>query len=178
LEGHALTWWESHTETLRLEGEARVTKWEDFKALIKSQFYPIGYMEDQWIQWHYFRQKLGQSMQEYTTESRKMTIMLVSLQRTTEFRKMTIMLGISPKNPDVLLKYLGGLHLHLREKVMLFKPKTMDEACVQAQYLENICLKRAQSSGLKQKEQQETYKEWKKKKKWVKDKKTTTTTHQ
>ena len=36
LEGHALTWWESHTKTLRLEGDPLVTKWEDFKTLIKS----------------------------------------------------------------------------------------------------------------------------------------------
>jgi hypothetical protein len=49
LEGHALTWWEIHMETLRLEGDPLVTKWEDFKTLIKSQFYPIGYVEDQWI---------------------------------------------------------------------------------------------------------------------------------
>jgi hypothetical protein len=33
LEGHALTWWESHTETLRLEGDPPVTKWKDFKTL-------------------------------------------------------------------------------------------------------------------------------------------------
>jgi hypothetical protein len=38
------------------------------------------------------------------------------------------MLGISPKNLDVLLKYLGGLHSHLRRQVMLFKPRTIDEA--------------------------------------------------
>jgi hypothetical protein len=50
LEGHALTWWEIHTKTLRLEGDPPVTRWEDFKTLIKSQFYPIGYVEDQWIQ--------------------------------------------------------------------------------------------------------------------------------
>jgi hypothetical protein len=84
-------------ETLRLEGDPLVTRWEDFKTLIKSQFYPIGYVEDQWIWWHYFRQRQGQSVHEYTTE----------------FRKMAIMLGISPKNPYVLLKYLGGLHSHL-----------------------------------------------------------------
>jgi hypothetical protein len=36
LEGHALTWWEIHMETLRLEGDPPVTKWEDFKTLIKS----------------------------------------------------------------------------------------------------------------------------------------------
>jgi len=46
LDGHALTWWEIHMETLRLEGDPPVTKWEDFKTLIKSQFYPIGHVED------------------------------------------------------------------------------------------------------------------------------------
>lgn len=114
LEGHALTWWESHMETLRLEEEPLVAEWEDFKTIINSYFYPIGYVEDQWIRWHYFRQNLGQSLQEYTTE----------------FKKMAIMLGISPKNPNVLLKYLEGLHRHLCEQVMLFKPKSVEEACV------------------------------------------------
>jgi hypothetical protein len=95
LEGHALTQ-EIHTKTLRLEGDSLVTMWEDFKTLIKSQFYPIEYVKDQWIRWHYFKQRQGQSVQEYTSE----------------FRKMKIMLGISPKNPDVLLKYIGDLHSH------------------------------------------------------------------
>jgi hypothetical protein len=49
---------------------------------------------------------------------------------TTKFRKKAIMLGISPKNPNVLLKYLGGLHSHLRRQVMLFKPRIVDEAYV------------------------------------------------
>ena len=62
---------------------------------------------------------------------------------------MAIMLGISPENPDVLLKYLGRLHRDLREQVMFSKPKSMDDTCVQAQYLENIALKREQSSGSK-----------------------------
>ena len=55
-------------------------------------------------------------MQEYTTES----------------KKMAILLGISPKNVDVLLNYLGGLHIHLINQVILFIPNTIDEACVQA----------------------------------------------
>jgi hypothetical protein len=60
---------------------------------------------------------------------------------------------------------------------MLFKPKTVDEACVQAQYLENIGHKKGQPSGSKQKEHQDASKEGKKK--WKgKDKKMTTTTHQ
>ena len=93
-----------------------MTKREDFQTIINSQFYPIRYVDDQWIWWHYFRQKASQSVQEYTIE----------------FRKMAIMLHISPKNPNVLLKYLGGLQRHLREQVMFFKPKSVDEACVQA----------------------------------------------
>jgi hypothetical protein len=84
-------------ETLRLEGDSLITMWEDLETLIKFQFYPIGYVEDQWIRWHYLRKRQGQSIQEYTTE----------------FRKMAIMLGISPKNPYVLLKYLGGLRSHI-----------------------------------------------------------------
>jgi hypothetical protein len=52
-------------ETLRLEGDPLVTRWEDFKTLIKSQFYPIEDVEDQWIRWHYFKQKQGKSVHEY-----------------------------------------------------------------------------------------------------------------
>jgi hypothetical protein len=58
---------------------------------------------------------------------------------------MDIMLGIYPKNPYVLIKYLWGLHSHLRKHVILFKPRIMDEACVQAQYLENIGPKEGES---------------------------------
>jgi hypothetical protein len=36
LEGHALNWWKSHTDTLSLEGDPLVTRWEDLKTLIKS----------------------------------------------------------------------------------------------------------------------------------------------
>lgn len=53
---------------------------------------------------------------------------------------------------------------------MLFKPKMVDEVCVHAQYVDNIGLKIAQSSGLNQKKQQDTCKEGKKKEIWGKDK--------
>jgi hypothetical protein len=65
---------------------------------------------------------------------------------------MEIMLGIAPKSLYVLLKYLGGLHSHLKKQVILFKPRTMDKACVHAQYMENIGHKKGQPSGSKQKE--------------------------
>jgi hypothetical protein len=49
-------------ETLRLEGDPPVTRWENFKTFIKSQFYPIRYVEDEWIQRHYFKKKQGKSV--------------------------------------------------------------------------------------------------------------------
>jgi hypothetical protein len=61
---------------------------------------------------------------------------------------------------------------------MLFKPRTMDEACVQAQYLENIGHKKGQPSGSKQKEHQGASKMGRKKWKEGKDKKTTANAHQ
>lgn len=73
---------------------------------------------------------------------------------------MTIMLGIYPMNLYVL-KYLGVLNRHLQNQVILFNPRSVDEACVQAQYLEKIGLKKGKSSGSKQKEQQDASKEGK-----------------
>jgi hypothetical protein len=47
LESDALAWWEIHMKTLRLEGDPLVTRWEDFKTIIMSQFHNIRYVEDQ-----------------------------------------------------------------------------------------------------------------------------------
>jgi hypothetical protein len=88
------------------------------------------------------------------------------------------MLGISPKNRDALLKYLGGLHSHFQKQWMLFKPRTMDEACVQEQYLENLGHMKGKPRNSKQKEQQEASKEGKKKWKGGKDKNMVANAHQ
>jgi hypothetical protein len=74
---------------------------------------------------------------------------------------MDIMLGISPKDLDVHLKYLGCLHSHLQKKVMLFNPKTIDESYVKEQYLENMGHKKGQPIGSKQKEHHDASKEGK-----------------
>lgn len=66
-----------------------------------------------------------------------------------KIKKLAIMLGISPKNVNVLLKYVGGPHIHLWKKMMMFKHIPMDEASVHAQYLENKGLKKGKSSGFK-----------------------------
>jgi hypothetical protein len=95
--GHALLWWESYVDALRIGKKPMVMKWEDFKALLKSQFYPIGYEEEQLMKWQYLLQEQGQGVQEYTYE----------------FRRQAIWLGISLEEPGVVMKYLGGLFSHI-----------------------------------------------------------------
>jgi len=62
---------------------------------------------------------------------------------------MENMVGISPKNLDVLLKYLEGLHIRLCNKFMFFKLKIIEEECVQEQYIETIGNKKWKPSGSK-----------------------------
>ena len=52
-----------------------------------------------------------------------------------------------------LNKYLGALHSHIQRQVMYSKPKTIGEACNQAQYIKGD-KKRMQSGALKREEQQ------------------------
>ena len=59
------------------------------------------------------------------------------------------MLGIIPKNMDVFPKYLGGPHSHLRSQEMLFKPRVIDEDCVQRHYLDIIDKQKGQLGGSK-----------------------------
>ena len=63
-------------KALRMEGDLPISKWEDFKTLITSQFYHIGYVEDRWIYCRYSKKRKGQSVQDYTTKVRKLAIML------------------------------------------------------------------------------------------------------
>ena len=111
----------------KFESDQLVIRWQEFKTFIMSYFYPIRYVQTQWIHWNYFRKRKSQNVQE----------------QITEFKKMAIM-GISPKNPYVLLKYLGGLNNHIWRQVILFNYRFIDEAYVQAQHLENIGQKKGQ----------------------------------
>jgi hypothetical protein len=61
---------------------------------------------------------------------------------------------------------------------MFFKPRKVDEACVQEQYVENTGHTKGKPSGFKKKEHHEASKEGKKKWKGGKDKKMKTIAHQ
>eukprot|EP00253_Pinus_taeda_P024739 PITA_24739 len=55
---------------------------------------------------------------------------------TQEFRKRTLILGISLDSPETLLKYIGGLHSYMRHTILMFNPTSIDEVSVQATDLE------------------------------------------
>jgi murein tripeptide amidase MpaA len=45
-------------------------------------------------------------------------------------------MGVSLKITNILVKYLGALLHQIHRQMMLFRPNTIDEANIQAQYLE------------------------------------------
>jgi hypothetical protein len=55
---------------------------------------------------------------------------------TIELKKRAIQLGVSLKILEKLMKYLGALHYPVQRQLMLFKPKSVDEASVEVQYFE------------------------------------------
>ncbi|GJR36909.1 hypothetical protein Tco_1212593 [Tanacetum coccineum] len=71
LTSHALAWWNAQLKMTR----DRIT-WNEFKRLLRQEYYPMGYSQDRWSRWHNLRQQRGQSVQEYTTEFRRLAVML------------------------------------------------------------------------------------------------------
>lgn len=55
---------------------------------------------------------------------------------TSDFQKKSIQMGKGVADRDLLMEYVSGLHSHLRKPVLLAKLANVDEACMQAHYLE------------------------------------------
>jgi len=77
-------------------------------------------MQQAMMSWQTLHQLKGQSVQSYTQE----------------FRKSTLILGISSDSPETLLNYICGLHSYLRHTIPMFNPTSIDEVSVQATHLE------------------------------------------
>lgn len=77
-------------------------------------------MQQAMMSWKTLRWLKGQSVQGYTQE----------------FRKRSLMLGISLDSPETLLKYIGGLHSYMRHTIVMFNPTSIDEVSIQATHLE------------------------------------------
>ena len=55
---------------------------------------------------------------------------------TDGFQKMALMLDIPLQTQETLMKYIGGLLVHIRNTVFMFGPTNLDEVSVQATYIE------------------------------------------
>jgi hypothetical protein len=51
---------------------------------------------------------------------------------TDGFRKMALMLDIPLQTQETLMKYIGGLSMHIRKNVFMFGPTNLDEVSFQA----------------------------------------------
>jgi hypothetical protein len=91
-----------------------VSSWIDFIVAIKRQFYPLAYMKKAIMDWQNFRQAKGKSLQIFTQE----------------FRRRSLVLGIDLSSQETLLKYIGALHSYLRHTILMFNPSNLDEVCV------------------------------------------------
>ena len=116
----SLLQWESYVDELRIGIKLKVMKWEDFKALLKSQFYPIFYEEKHLMKWKYIQQEQGQGVQEYTLE----------------FQNKSIHIGISLEDPRVVVKYLGGIFGHIQRKLQFLNVKIINDASKKVLYIE------------------------------------------
>ena len=72
------------------------------------------------MDWKNFRQLKGKSVQDYTHE----------------FRRRSLIFGINLYSQENFLKYVRGLHSYLRHTILMFNPTKIDEVCVQAAHLE------------------------------------------
>jgi Retrotransposon gag protein len=86
--------------------------WEKFTLLIRKEFYPMGFKEDRWSRWHSLRQRRDQSVQDYTTE----------------FRRLAISLGVSLNESSALMKYISGLQQQIGTELRLFPVQDVSSA--------------------------------------------------
>jgi hypothetical protein len=120
LESETLIWWEAKTrEDMKKHGKV-LSSWNYFIVALKRKFYPLSYMQKAIMDWKNFRQAKGKTVQRYTQE----------------FRRRSLILDIDLSSQETLLKYIGGLHSYLRHTIHMFNPTNIDEVCVQANYLE------------------------------------------
>ncbi|GJT11122.1 hypothetical protein Tco_0858164 [Tanacetum coccineum] len=108
LTSHALAWWNAQ---LKMTRDEEIT-WNEFKRLLRQEYYPMGYSQDRWSRWHNLRQQRGQSVQEYTTE----------------FRRLAVMLGISTAYENVFTKYVAGLQRQIQNELRMYSLEDISSA--------------------------------------------------
>ena len=105
--------------------------WNKFKELLRKQFYPVGFLEERWYKWYGLRQRVNQTVQEYTTE----------------FQQQAMVLNIATEEYSVFMKYMVGLSDHIRKEMRLFTVESIAEASVKAIALEGKQKKGNEAKG-------------------------------
>ncbi|KAA8542785.1 hypothetical protein F0562_023937 [Nyssa sinensis] len=105
---HALTWWNAYLKS----GPEQEITWKAFTQLLRQEFYPMGYSQDRWARWHNLRQRYEQTVQEYTTE----------------FRRLAVALGITLDNEEVYTKFVVGLHRSIQGEMRLYQAMNISQA--------------------------------------------------
>ena len=114
LTGTTLVWWERKLQQGSKQTGNLLSSWSAFISTLRKQFYSLGYVQKDMMDWKSFRQGKGQSVQNFTKE----------------FRKKALELNISLDSPNTLSKYIGALHHYLRHTLLLLNPTNVDEASV------------------------------------------------
>jgi hypothetical protein len=120
LEGTALVWWERKLQDISKCGNL-LSSWSEFKSTIRKQFYPLGYLHKEMMEWETLRQRKSQTVQSFMEE----------------FRNKSLALNIPLYSYETLMKYIGALHSYIHHTLLLFNPTSLDKVCVQATILEN-----------------------------------------
>jgi hypothetical protein len=89
--------------------------------VIRKQFYALGYLHKEMIEWQTLRQSKGQTLQSFTKE----------------FRKKSLALNTPLDSCETLMKYIVAPHSYIRHTFLLFNPTSLDEVFVQTTHLEN-----------------------------------------
>ncbi|XP_031500273.1 uncharacterized protein LOC116264278 [Nymphaea colorata] len=116
LTNHALAWWNG----ILASQEGHGITWEEFKRLLRLEFYPMGYLQDRWTRWYMLRQYNMQSVQEYTAE----------------FRRLAVALGVSLNTEEAVQKFVAGLHYSIRQELQLFRVLDVSSASTTAMAIE------------------------------------------
>ncbi|XP_031486836.2 uncharacterized protein LOC116255191 [Nymphaea colorata] len=116
LTNHALAWWNG----ILASREGQGVTWEEFKRLLRLEFYPMGYLQDRWTRWYTLWQYNTQSVQEYTTE----------------FRRLAVAFGVSINTEEPVQKFVAGLHYTIRQELQLFRVLDVSSASTTAMAIE------------------------------------------
>ena len=98
-----------------------ISSWYEFTAQLKKQFYPLGYIQQDMMDWKNLRQGKGQNVQEYIQE----------------FRKRALIFGIPFYTHETLLNFIGGLHSYSCHTILMFNTTNLDEVFVKATHIES-----------------------------------------